>query len=210
VVVDSMSGFPLYGVAIATTTTPDRTASDSTGAFSFTVPAGTVMVTFLGRGFEGVGQLVSSTEDVDMGRVVLLPEAIALAPITASVSKLDRRIRQFTGSTRVFDNAILNHSGDSNLLEFMRHRVPTRETGCNAMDSSLTGECFRVRGYPVRPLLYIDEVQISGMQLLSIYRPEDVARVEVFSGGRMVRVYTRNYMETLASSNRAPDSLPPL
>jgi len=202
-VVDSVSGAPLFGVAVATTTTPDHTASDSTGAFTLSVPAGTaVMLTFTGRGFEPVGQVVTSTVDVELGRVALLPQAVALAPIEASVSQLDRRARQFTGNVFVYNEATLRHSGESDLLEFVMHHGGLHPHQCNLVDTTPMTECFRVRGYAARPELYVNEVRLGQLSQLRIYRPEDIARVEVFSGGAMIRVYTRQYLEQMARTSR--------
>jgi len=208
-VADSVSGNPVFGVAIATTTTPDHTASDSTGAFTLSIPAGTTMVTFTGRGFQRMAQIVSGAENVALGRVALLPDAIALAPLEATVSLLDQRVHAYTGSTRVFDTSILNHAGAGDLLEFMRQRMGMRRTGCNTLNPASGGTCYRVRGSPFRPRVFVDEVQVSGMDRLELYRPEDVGRVEVFSGGAMVRVYTRDYLEMMARTNAQPVPLPP-
>lgn len=208
-VVDSVSGNPVYGVAVATTTTPDHTATDSTGAFVFSIPAGTaVMVTFVGRGFETVGQVVTSTADVDLGRIALRPAVVALEPLQVTVSQLDERIRRFTGSVFVYNDAVLQHSGERDLLDFMMHHAGLRPSACNASDGGTMTECFLVRGYPARPQLYVNEGRISQLSMLRIYRPEDVARVEVFSGGAMVRVYTRGYLEALARTNGRVHPLP--
>lgn len=208
-VVDSVSGFPLYGVAIATSTTADRTASDSTGAFTLSVPAGTTLLTFTGHGFQRVGQIVTATGDVDLGRVPLLSEAVALAPIEATVSQLDQRLSGYTGSTQVFGPSVLQHSGDSHLLDFVRHRTGARPIGCTTLDPASDGDCLRVRGMPTRPRLFINEVQLATTQLLRLYRPEDVARVEVFGGGAMIRIYTRDFLEMMSRTNRSPDPLLP-
>lgn len=208
-VVDSVSGFPLYGVAIATSTTADRTASDSTGAFTLSVPAGTTLLTFTGRGFQRVGQIVTASDNVDLGRVPLLPDAVALEGIEVSVSQLDQRLRGFTGSTLVFGPSVLQHSGDSHLFDFVRHRTGARPVGCNTLDPDSGGDCLRVRGMPTRPRLFVNEVQMASTELLRIYRPEDVERVEIFGGGVMIRVYTRTYLEMMARTNRAPEPLLP-
>lgn len=207
-VVDSASGDPVFGVAIATTTTHDHTASDSAGAFTLSVPAGTaVMLTFTGRGFETVGQVVTSTVNVELGRVALLPAAVALAPIQASVSQLDQRARHFTGNVFVYNEATLRHSGESDLLEFVMHHGGLHPHQCNLVDTTPMTECFRVRGYAARPELYVNEVRLGQLSQLRVYRPEDIARVEVFSGGAMIRVYTRPYLEQLARGSR---HLPPI
>jgi hypothetical protein len=202
-VVDSVSGHPLFGVAVATTTTPDHTASDSAGAFTLSVPAGTaVMLTFSGSGFETVGQVVTSTRDVDLGRVALLPRAVALAPIEVSVSQLDQRARGFTGNVFVYNEATLRHSGESDMLDFVMHHGGLHPHPCNLVDTTPMTECFRVRGYAARPQLYVNEVRLGQLSQLRVYRPEDIARVEVFSGGAMIRVYTRPYLEQLARAGR--------
>lgn len=208
-VVDSVSGYPVYGVAIATSTTPDRTASDSTGAFTLSVPAGTTLVTFIGRGFQRVGQIVTSTDNVELGRVALLPDAVALQQLEVSVSLLDQRVRGYTGSALVFNTSILEHSGDRDLFDFVRHRTGASPIGCNTLNPNSGGDCLRVRGMPTRPQLFINEVQVASTEILRVYRPEDVARVEVFGGGMMIRVYTRPYLEMMSRTNRAPDPILP-
>src|SRR5215212_4041898 len=50
-------------LAVATTTSSDHTATDSTGSFTLSVPAGTTMVTFTGRGFQRVAQLLAATRN---------------------------------------------------------------------------------------------------------------------------------------------------
>lgn len=208
-VIDSVSGNPLYGVAVATTTTRDHTASDSTGTFTLSVPAGTTMVTFTGRGFQRVAQVLAATENVDLGRVTLLPEAFALEPIEASVSQLEERVRHFSGSVRVFSDNLLLHAGESDLFTYLQHRVPLRPLPCSATDDKRMTECFIVRGRPERPQLFINEVRLSTLALTQIYRPEDVARVEVFEGGKMIRIYTRGYLEMMSRNATRPDPLPP-
>jgi hypothetical protein len=208
-VVDSITGFPVYGVAIATSTTADRTASDSTGAFTLSIPAGTTMVTFTGRGFQRTGQIVAATANVDLGRIPLLPDAVALEPIEASVSQLEERVRTFTGGVQVFGSEVLQHSGDVHLLDFVKHRVGARTIGCQALDPVSAGDCLRVRGIPARPRIFINEVQVANQEILTIYSPESVARVEVFGGGQMIRVYTRGYLEMMSRTSRRPEPLIP-
>ena len=208
-VVDSISGYPVYGVAVATTTTGDRTASDSAGAFTLSIPAGTTMVTFTGRGFQRTGQIVAATANVDLGRIPLIPEAVALAPIEASVSRLEERARGYTGSVRVFGPPILQHSGDVHLLDFIKRRIGARPIGCQSLDPSSEGDCLRVRGVPVAPKIFIDEVPVSGTKILTIYSPESVGRIEVFGGGTMIRIYTRPYLEMMSRTDARPEPLLP-
>jgi hypothetical protein len=208
-VVDSITGFPVYGVAVATSTTADRTASDSTGAFTLSIPAGTTMVTFTGRGFQRTGQIVAATRNVDLGRIPLLPDAVALEPIEASVSQLQERVRTFTGGVQVFGPEVLQHSGDRHLLDFVKHRIGTRGIGCQSLDPGSEGDCLRVRGIPTRPRIFINEVQVANHEILTIFSPESVARMEVFGGGQMIRVYTRGYLEMMSRTGQRPEPLLP-
>lgn len=91
----------------------------------------------------------------------------------------------------------------------MRQRTGMRRTGCNTLNPASGGACYRVRGAPYRPRVFVDEVQVGGLDRLGIYRPEEIGRVEVFGGGVMVRVYTRDYLEMLARTNTQPVPLPP-
>jgi hypothetical protein len=208
-VVDSVSGNPLYGVAITTTTDPAHTASDSTGEFALSIPAGTaVMVTFAGSGFETVGQVVTATQDVSLGRVALLPRVIALAPVLASVSRLEERLRRFNGSTFVYNEELLGHAGESDLFEFVMKHAGLRPSPCNAVDGGPMTECFLVRGYPARPQLWVNEARVGQLSMLRVYRPEDMGRIEIYNGGAMVRVYTRQFLEQMARTNTRPMPLP--
>jgi hypothetical protein len=209
-VVDSITGFPVYGVAIATSTTADRTASDSSGVFRLSLPVGTTMVTFTGRGFQRTGQIVAATADVDLGRVALLPDAVALAPLEASVSQLEQRVRGYTGVVQVFGPAVLQNSGDRHMLDFVRHRVGVHSIGCQTLNPISEGDCLLVRGMPKRPRIYIDEVQLANAEVLTIFEPESVARLEVYGGGMMIRMYTRSYLEMMSRTSARPEPLRPI
>jgi len=209
-VADSSSGNPLYGVAVATTTGVEHTASDSTGSFTLSIPAGTSMVTFTGRGFQKVAQIVTATEDVDLGRVTLLPDAIALAPINASVSRLEQRARNSPISVRSFDAAWLEHSGAQDMMQVVLHRTGIRSTGCNTLNPTSGGDCFRIRGSAKHPVVFVNEVQYAAVDVLALYRPEDVARLEVYGGGQMIRIYTRPFLEMMERGNFQPDPIFPL
>jgi hypothetical protein len=66
-----------------------------------------------------------------------------------------------------------------------------------------TVECFTIRGSPMRVSVWIDE-RPGALDELTFYDPIDLARVEVFGGGRMIRVYTTWFMESAARRKYLP------
>jgi hypothetical protein len=67
-------------------------------------------------------------------------------------------------------------------------------------------ECVRVRGSATRPCVILDEAPSSFDQLAS-YRPQELYRLEVYSGGGIIVAYTTNFAQQMARQRIA---LPPL
>jgi hypothetical protein len=210
VAVDSATQGAVLNAVAGTTTRREHAGVDSLGAFRLTLPAGRpYMVTVGAPGFQPIGQVIDGSGDVDLGRVELPPMVYTLAPVNVTLSLLDQRLRGTPLSTRLFSGDLLERSTEQDLLQFLAHRVPLRPAGgCNFLSSG--GGCVRVRGYPRAPVVYIDEAPApSGLMQLTIFRPADVARVEVYQGGMMIWVYTRGYLEMMERTHKLPMPLLP-
>jgi hypothetical protein len=64
--------------------------------------------------------------------------------------------------------------------------------------------CVNSRGATIPARVYIDEVRMPDLEVLSLYTPAEVASVEVFRNGEQIRVYTRWFMEWAARTNYRP------
>jgi hypothetical protein len=60
------------------------------------------------------------------------------------------------------------------------------------------------RGGYTPTIVYIDEVRMPDAGALTLYQPADIAEVEVFRNGEMVRLYTRWWVEWAGRNNFRP------
>ena len=65
--------------------------------------------------------------------------------------------------------------------------------------------CFRIRGEPTHVLVCVDDAYApGGMNDLTIYRPLELDRVEIYGGGREIRLYTAWFMNRLTKHKYRP------
>ncbi|HEX6747751.1 MAG TPA: carboxypeptidase regulatory-like domain-containing protein [Longimicrobium sp.] len=158
-------------------------------ALGYAMSAGTVTVTETGA--PGV--------DLVLDRAPILLEGI-----TATVNRFEARRRAYAHSARVMNEGEIATSGAANMREFVEARAGLYRVACGGSRGGGLN-CVNIRGRPSQPVVYVDEVRwLGGLDILSYYRPADVARVEVYSGGQQVRVYTRWFMEWAAQHNYQP------
>lgn len=137
--------------------------------------------------------------------IPLAADPILLEGFQVVSDRFRRRRNASTMSVRTFDFRWLRSTSAMDALEFLERQTFIREVPCSfglgasATALSAPGSCARVRGRVQRVTLCIDEVPSLGgfMQLASI-SPHELSMVEVYGGGRMIRVYTQAFMEQVS------------
>jgi hypothetical protein len=212
-VLDAESGQPIAG---ATVRVEDRTTtSDAHGNFRVRgVAPGerTVWATALGYAISG-GMLHVGPDSAGV-ELALDPQPVRLDAIVATVNRFESRRRAYPFSARVMDRRDLEAAPYSNLLDLVETHFGLQPTTCNSLavgstsvpTSALDGfGCVWVRGHATAPAVYVDEVRWpSGLDILATYQVMDVGRIEVYSGGAQVRVYTRWFLDWAARNNYTP------
>lgn len=187
--------------------------------------AGTFRIRDLAAGphtvsIEGYGFLPArTTVDLESDTIVtfrLEPDPITQRIIAAQIERIETRsssvgyARTFIGREEILE------SRAASPVDIISSRAAVRIRDCvdpgaqerqlNLPMSSIS-ICVEVRGATYRPMVYIDDRQVCGLEFLSVYANSLLQHIEVFSGGRVVRAYTARFIENLAAQR---ESLRPL
>lgn len=213
-VIDHKTGHPLSGAVVALSGLKRRVVADAQGRFSFRrVRQGAHLLVATQLGYHEWAEAVEvGGADAEL-TVRLEPDPLVLEGITVKLNLLERRHRAVAVSSRSFDRKWIAASGAPDMQEFLRahagvHPVPCGGWGGGAgaqarWAASLSPtSCIFSRGGTSAVSVVIDEVPAMGLDHLAMYRPADVHRVDVYQGGRHVRVYTTWFMEQLARGRR--------
>ena len=213
-VIDHQTGQPLSGAVVEIGTLKRREITDEKGLFSFRrVKPGTHFFSVTQLGYAGETFLVEIEGEGGEIRVGLRPDAVMLEGITVKLNVLERRRRSTASSSRTFDRRWIASSAAPNMQEFVRshagiYAVPcTGQTGgANAVSEfaipMLGPECVYSRGSAAPVSVVIDEAPALGLSQLTMFNPSEVHRVEVYDGGRHIRIYTTWFMEQVARGRR--------
>lgn len=207
-VVDATTGLPLRDVSVRLGHTSRISPTDAEGRFDlFGVPAGSYPLVVERLGYRARAFLLEAESDTAVGQIALEPDAILLEAVRASVSHFDRRVERYPGMARVLTREQIAGSAAGSAKDVVSWRAMLMPAACGFAH---TGTCFLVRGQPVQPLVYVDELPaIGGMEDLAMYHPREIERIEVYGGGRMIRVYTTWFMENAARTRYRPSPILP-
>lgn len=202
-VVDAATGRPVAGAVVHIGDTQLNIA-DSRGRFAIerlTAGEYTVWATAMGYAV-GSAQIEVPFDSITV-TLALDADPVRLEAIVATASRFEGRTRGYAYPVRVFREDQLRTAASFDMRDFVMTRAGLNRAGCRG--AGLGQVCVKVRGRSVTPRVYIDEVALpAGMELLSVLHPAEVARVEVYSGGAQIRVYTRSFMEWAARTNYHP------
>lgn len=197
-VADSRSGAPIIGARIGVPELRTFVASDSSGQFTITLPAGAHVFSFERLGYARLREEVELAAG-DRLDVVLLPRSVMLEAITVSANRLtERRNRVPTASLAATHEDIAmagySNAGQAAMLRFNFASCP----------NTYRDSCVMVRGRPQDIVVYINEVRVyGGVEQLRGIPPGDVYMLEWYPATTMLRVYTVNYIEALAAGKRS-------
>lgn len=203
VVVDEESGAPIPGALVALAARSRGVLTDAEGRFALRdLEPGLQALTVAQLGYDS---LRTEVKVAGPATVVLRLRAnpVVLEGIRVVSDRLRSRRNGVAVSVRAFDRRALQTSGARDALDFLRSRSSLTPTPC--LERASVASCAYVRGRPTPVVVYIDDVLVfGGLEYLDTYRPDEVYLVEVYGGGRHVRVYTNWYVEWSAKTGRRP------
>lgn len=209
-VVDAATLAPLPGAQVRVSTVPGVALADANGVFTVRdVPPGDheTMVSRIGyRSRTAVWRVGEQGLELE---VQLEVEPLVMEAIRVQSRRFERRMNSSGAAARGFDADELRSSSYPNAKDFVRARMGFVGVSCGAFAKPGDGpqDCVMVRGGPTRVCIIIDERPAFGgwfeMELLS---PQELYRVDVIGGGRVVQVYTTGFVAQLTARRQTPTS----
>lgn len=207
-VVDSESGQPLPGAVIEIDELNRRAVSDQHGRFRLErVRPGVYAIEIRQLGYAPLVDSWTLEAGVHQVAAGLHPRPIVLEGIRVQADRFARRRNAAPTSVMLFNRSELLTTGASTADQFVLQRAAISRTMCPQRSRAISfeSECVWIRGGPVAPAVYIDEMPaVGGLLQLSHYRPHELYMVEVYGHGRHIRAYTQWYIERVAKSGQTP------
>lgn len=225
-VIDARTGEPVRHAAVYLENDRTVTVADSAGRFVLKrVRPGTRALWADAPGYTMDLAMLEVAGDTARVTLEMQSDPIRLATLNVSTSRLDRRMRGYAGTTRVFRERDLAGMWYNNVLEMVRFRGGVRPSSCPggggfgavARTGVLGGlgvaynggfdsvNCIFSRGTEYGSRVYVDEaLWAGGLGALADFQLPEVARVEVYGNGREVHVYTRNFMDWVSRRPYVP------
>ncbi|HYR09727.1 MAG TPA: carboxypeptidase regulatory-like domain-containing protein [Longimicrobium sp.] len=210
-VVDAQSGQGIAGVLVEATPGQRRAVTDAEGRFQLRLRAGGSLLQVSHLGYAAQQQTVAAQADVPEPLVFSLqPQPVVLERLHVVLDRFEARRNSVAMSSRVLDRRHLTRVGGHSLVQAVASAavplVPCSEPGA-LNDLWLTDgtslSCVYSRGRVIAPAVYIDDMRaFGGMDELGLYSPSEAHHVEVYGMGRMIRVYTMDYVESVATGRR--------
>lgn len=201
IVFDSQTRQPIPEVRIRIARVERSAITDANGRFETEPLApGAYVVSIDHPGYEPVKEMWEIGAEEVFFEIDLDPDPLRLEAITVTARRLDSRSRAGGESARVFDRKQLGLSVATDLQQWIAPRINAVPVSCRMLTP--TGgdtDCFRIRGTPTQVLVCVDESRaLGGMNDLALYRPSEIDRVEIYGGGREIRLYTTWFMGQMA------------
>ena len=193
---DYVTEGPIPGAVVAFAELNRSVVTDANGYFELTglMPGRYTIVT------EGLGYETNrEPSDIPFGAIMVVrlnPLPIELPGVEVNVERLLRRIevrRLATPmSSTAFANEILEATVDNDVAEFVGER-----TSLEIMQDNFGQPLVRFRGRITRLRVCLDEVPVDAGFLQNL-QPQQLSRIEVFESLRMVRMYTKRFIDEAA------------
>lgn len=214
-VVDAQSGEAVAGVLVEALPGERRAVTDAEGRFTLRLRAGRYTVRVSQLGYAAQEQAVSvQAEPPAPLAFALQPEPVVLQRLNVVLDRFAARRSMVAMSTRVLDRRRLALSGAHSMVDVVAGAavpvVPCRSGGALSLRAGHgTGvHCVQSRGQVIAPAVFIDDrAAFGGMDELTMYRPGEMHHVEIYGMGRMIRVYTLEYVEAVARGRRPLESV---
>lgn len=211
VVVDSASGAPVAGAHI-NLGRRGTVVTDRSGRFDLgKLPTGEQSFVASGLGYDEEIVTVDVAPQMQPLRLTLAANPVELAEIKVQVDRLQSRRRAAATSVQVLTAADMASGVGYNTRNLVLQRamlsiVPCQQgIGLSLSRPYSSSTCVSSRGGTAQPTVYIDEhPSIAGLDELEMYNPEEIYMVEIYGGGRQVRVYTNWFMELAGRRHMNP------
>lgn len=207
-VVDAATLAPLPGAHIRISTVPGVAVADANGVFTVRdVPVGDheTMVARIGyRSRTAVWRVGEQGLELE---VQLQVEPLVMEAIRVQSRRFERRLNSAGAAVRGFDVDELRASSYPNAKDFVRARMGFVGVSCGAMAKPGDGpqDCVMVRGGPTRVCIIIDErPAFGGWFELELLSPQELYRLDVIGGGRVVQVYTTAFVAQMTARRQTP------
>jgi hypothetical protein len=207
-VVDAATLAPLPGAQVRVSTVPGVALADANGVFTVRdVPVGDheTMVSRIGyRSRVAVWRVGEQGLELE---VQLEVEPLVMEAIRVQSRRFERRMNSSGATARGFDANELRSSSYPNAKEFVRARMGMVGVSCGALAKPSDGpqDCVMARGGPTRTCIIVDErPAFGGWFELELLNPQELFRVDVIGGGRVVQVYTTAFVAQLTARRQTP------
>jgi hypothetical protein len=204
---DRVDGHPLTAAKVAIPALRVAVYTDARGGFVLPpMPAGTYDVEMERLGYRAVRANMTLEKD-DSVVVRLTPEPLALDELKVFGTSLMTRTERSTVSARSFDVRMFDTYSGGNTLAFLGDYA-----GIHAMPCGRTSpgyNCATIRGLPEAVGVWIDgQPSMFGLEELRTIPAQEIFHINVYMGGALVEVITREYAREEAH-HRIQHPLPP-
>lgn len=211
VVGDVETGSPIPVAVVELPELGRMTTTNADGRFVFLgIPEGNHTLRITAMGYAAWEQ-ETDLRHLDLLRIGLLPQPIALENIRVSADRLQKRRRTAAVSVTAVQRRELLRAPEATAAEVIRSRLPFPRqcpdsaglaSGAGIVAGTVFGAagdplelCIWSRGTIVRPNVFIDDRPVPSA-LLWTYNTSELYAVELYAGGREIRVYTVAFMES--------------
>ena len=189
--------------------------TSATGEFVLRLPAGPHRLRVMALGFASGTLEVTAAPDALPVAIALDADPVMLEQLVVLGDRFEVRRKAVGVSSMVIGDTELQMTSSRHLAELVgRHVRSGPAIDCQARtlhygEQGLACQMGRLRSPAVsRTRVYIDEVPIvGGLETLQTLNPKEIARVEIFEGGKQVRVYSVQFMERAARLGLEPQPL---
>lgn len=200
-VVNAKTGAPLVGAFIHVEGNELGVLTGAKGTFTLkNVGSGTTNLVVEELGYVTLQQ---SLEVKDPRKPVVLrvdPDPTLLDGVNVVLDRLEQRRNATATSSWAFDRADLVSIPNVDALSFLEARAPVQLFSCY-----MGSECAIVHGQVVPVSVYVDEMPfIGGIDYLRVHQPYELERIEVYAGGRQIRVYTQAFLARAGKARLQP------
>lgn len=200
-IVDAADGQPLANVSVRLAHLNIGTLTDRNGRFDLhRIAPGEHDLEVHLLGYRRLVHRLTLEDGMQPLRLQMHVDPILMEGVIITTDRLESRRRGSGWSSRVIDAERLRFAATGDLTHAVAQVAGLRITECTGRYIGMS--CIVVRGQPMLPTVYIDEARVHYLDMINLYHPDEIHAVEVFGGGRHVRVYTTRYIERLARSGQ--------